>query len=90
MLKNENVFGWLFEIGMAAVVVWCLLFVLIYLLPILLIVGGLYFVYVFVKTWLQNDMKIVTGQRFNSVKSQKKQGKVIDAEFEVLDEKVKE
>ena len=85
MYRGEDFLRGMIQIVGTVMIVWLFLYFLLYFLPVLLILVGAYFLYIFIRMWLlKRNFK-----SFMTPKDEYSKEKIIDAEYEILDEKVK-
>ena len=89
MNRLDNLLMWLLLIGLVTVGVVVSFYAVMFLLPIVLLLVGGYLVYILVKShFLRKGFK-KQGYVFEFYDNNKSGGKVVDVEFEILDEKNK-
>ena len=83
MYRTNGVVQWIIS--------FCIIFLLFYLfvlfLPLFLLIVGGYMIYVWIKVWLLKKRFNQAFYQFDIEDDNTKDGPVIDAEFEILDEK---
>ena len=89
MYRFENLLAGLLMIGLIGVGAVFSFYMLIFILPVLLCVGGGYLLYHYIQLW-RLKKKFQQSDYFSDFKEEKtKDDKVIDAEFEIIEEKIR-
>ncbi len=88
MYRGEDFLRGMLQIISTVFVLWLFLYFLLYFLPALLIIGGIYFLYIFIRMWLIKRRLRDFGASLENSEDKYSKEKIIDAEYEILDEKV--
>ena len=88
MYRGEDFLRGMLQIISTVFVLWLFLYFLLYFLPALLIIGGIYFLYIFIRMWLIKRRLRDFGVSLENSEDKYSKEKIIDAEYEILDEKV--
>lgn len=89
MYQNNNFFEWLFKIGIMAVGAWIIMEIFVFLFPFLVFFGLGYIAYWWGRSHqLRHALK--EKEYVINIEKKKQKGKIIDAEYEIIDEKTRE
>lgn len=81
--------GGLLSLLGAFVVAFFIFYGFVLFLPFILVIIGGYFLYIYYKAWRLKSYLKRQSYQFDFSEDSKDQGNVIDAEFEILDEKIR-
>lgn len=81
--------GGLLSFILSILAVFMIFYGFILFLPIILLVIGGYFLYIYYKAWRLKSYLRQQNYQFDFEEEKKEQSDVIDAEFEILDEKMR-
>jgi len=87
MNRLDNLIIWLFLMGIVGVGIFISFYVAMFLLPILLLLAVGYGVYILVKAWKLKKTLRENEYTFEIKEKENKKCDVIDAEFEIINEK---
>ena len=87
MNRLDNIIIWLFLMGIVGVGIFLSFYVAMFLLPIILLVAVGYGVYILAKAWWLNKKLKEQGYVFEIKEKGRGKSDVIDAEFEIINEK---
>ena len=87
MNRLDNLIIWLFLMGIVGVGIFISFYVAMFLLPIVLLLAAGYGVYILVKAWKLKQKLKEREYVFEIKEKESKKYDVIDAEFEIINEK---
>ena len=83
MYRTNGVIEWIITF----ISIFAIFYLMLLFLPVILLIIGGYVLYIWVKVWLIKRRLKNTYYQFDIEEENQGNGKVIDAEFEILDEK---
>ncbi len=87
--KLDAILLWLLTVGLIGVGIFVSFYAVVFVLPLILLVVGAYALYVVIKIWYMKYVLKKEGYVFEFHNHKRGETRVIDAEFEILDEKNK-
>ncbi len=87
--KLDAILLWLLTVGLIGVGVFVSFYAVVFVLPLILLAVGAYALYVVIRIWYMKYVLKKEGYVFEFHNHKRGENRVIDAEFEILDEKNK-